>query len=324
MHNALKETQQRESGSADVGVPDNESCGTWQNVSLPSNGAFALKSEGEVNRHPANWRQLEVADFCIGPGFRQFEYPDSAHVLVFIHQFQRQEGETLVSGERLCSTRNYDGKMLFAPAGRKIHGWMVSPSITRGTQFFIGPTAPFLDPELRSGLEQLSPRPYTDPDPALRATAIKLQEITNKTSCPTTRLYVEALGCVLAVEIVRWLRANREKTLYRGGLAGWQQRRVRDYLEEHLATDVSLAELANLVNLTPAYFCQAFKQSLGIPPHRYQLHRRIERAKEMMADPSVSLTEIALATGFGSSSHFAVAFRKAAGLSAREYRRQLT
>jgi AraC family transcriptional regulator len=85
----------------------------------------------------------------------------------------------------------------------------------------------------------------------------------------------------------------------------------------------SLAELASHVGLHPTSLCRAFKQSTGISPHRYLLERRVARAKEMMADQRLTLTQIALDCGFSTSSQFSVVFRRITGLAPSVYRRSL-
>jgi AraC family transcriptional regulator len=109
----------------------------------------------------------------------------------------------------------------------------------------------------------------------------------------------------------------------RGGLAAWQVRVTRDFIEEHVAEQISLAELARLTRLSPIHFCRAFKRSVGLPPHQYQLRRRIERAKALLADPSHSVTSIALECGFSLPGGFATAFRRATGMTPSAFRRVL-
>ena len=81
------------------------------------------------------------------------------------------------------------------------------------------------------------------------------------------------------------------------------------------------AAFAQLVRLSPYYFCRAFKQSFGLPPHRYHNRRRIELAKTLLAKLTPSVTEIGLAVGFSETSSFTAAFRKATGLTPTGYRR---
>ena len=100
-----------------------------------------------------------------------------------------------------------------------------------------------------------------------------------------------------------------------------QQKRVTDYIEENLSHDVKLSELAALAELSPYHFARAFKQSSGVPPHRYHIERRIARAKELLSGSSV--TEVAMAVGFAETSSFSTAFR-GHGLTPSEFRRGKT
>jgi AraC family transcriptional regulator len=134
--------------------------------------------------------------------------------------------------------------------------------------------------------------------------------------------YFEALGFVLAHEIMRLgstVRSNA--TPARGGLAAWQQRTAAAYIEEHLSEPILLETLAKLVRLSPYYFCRTFKQSFGVPPHRYHSNRRIERAKELLIERKQSITDVALAVGFGETSSFSAAFRKTTGVTPTDYQR---
>jgi AraC family transcriptional regulator len=81
--------------------------------------------------------------------------------------------------------------------------------------------------------------------------------------------------------------------------------------------------MANLVRLSSFYFCRAFKQSFGTPPHRYHINQRIERAKTLLANPARSVSEIALAVGFSETSSFSAAFRQTTGIAPSDYRRSL-
>ena len=133
-----------------------------------------------------------------------------------------------------------------------------------------------------------------------------------------------AFAASLAIELTR-LRAGdgAPASAERGGLAGWQRRIVCDFMNDNLDRDISLEELAGLARLSPTHFCRAFRRSLGMPPHRYHIHRRLEHAKTLLADRESSITAVAMASGFGAPSSFATAFRKGTGLTPQQYRRSL-
>jgi AraC family transcriptional regulator len=136
--------------------------------------------------------------------------------------------------------------------------------------------------------------------------------------------YCEALAVVVAHEFLRIqgnLRRRRPPT--RGSLAVWQQRIAAAYIEAHLAEAIPLHALAKLVDLSPYYFCRAFKRSFGIPPHRYHINRRIDRAKALLAERESSVTDVAFEVGFSETSSFSAAFRHTTGTTPTEYRRAL-
>jgi len=137
---------------------------------------------------------------------------------------------------------------------------------------------------------------------------------------PYGRLLRDGLVAALIAYLARLTFGRNEPVPAKGGLSGWRLRIVLEYLNENLAEDVSLAELANLANLSHRHFCTAFRRSVGLPPHRYVVERRIARSKELLADPALSITDVALAVGFGSGPHFATMFKKLVGTTPRAYR----
>ena len=107
----------------------------------------------------------------------------------------------------------------------------------------------------------------------------------------------------------------------RGGLPAWQQKRVVEFIQEHLAEEISLNALAELAHLSLYHFARAFKQSFGAPPHHYHMARRMDRARSLLQRPALSVTEIGMQIGFRETSSFTRAFRKFTGLTPTEYRR---
>jgi AraC family transcriptional regulator len=97
---------------------------------------------------------------------------------------------------------------------------------------------------------------------------------------------------------------------------------VLEFIEEHLSETISLSTLSTLARLSPYHFVRAFRQTLGMPPHRYHVRRRVERAKILLADRTV--TDVALAVGYAETSSFSSGFRRVTGMSPTEFRRALT
>jgi AraC-like DNA-binding protein/predicted transcriptional regulator len=100
----------------------------------------------------------------------------------------------------------------------------------------------------------------------------------------------------------------------RGGLAPWQLRRATEYMTERLAGPVLLKDLAGQTGLSPSRFGRAFKLSMGISPHRWQMNLRVLEAQEMLRDATRSQADIALATGFAEQSHFSRVFKEVVGV----------
>lgn len=108
------------------------------------------------------------------------------------------------------------------------------------------------------------------------------------------------------------------------GLTARQFRAVSDFIQDNLARQIRLSELAVVTELSPSQFGRAFKISTGTTPHQWHLSARIESAKRLLLDRRVALVDIALDTGFSEQSHFTRAFRAATGVSPGEWRRQAT
>jgi two-component system, response regulator YesN len=97
---------------------------------------------------------------------------------------------------------------------------------------------------------------------------------------------------------------------------------AQDYLKQHLAEHIHMADLIKHIGLGQSQLFHLFKSVTGLTPTDYLRRLRIEKAKELLAHQAESVTEIALETGFSSAQHFSSVFRKYAGQSPREYRRE--
>lgn len=97
-------------------------------------------------------------------------------------------------------------------------------------------------------------------------------------------------------------------------------RRVLEYMAAHLEQDVGLDDLAREACLSPFHFVRMFQRRLGVPPHRYLSHLRLERAKTLVAIGKMPLSEIALVSRFSSQSNFTRAFRRATGVTPIAFR----
>ncbi|MFZ2019344.1 MAG: AraC family transcriptional regulator [Methyloceanibacter sp.] len=107
----------------------------------------------------------------------------------------------------------------------------------------------------------------------------------------------------------------------RGGLAAWQERRAKELMSANLDGETSIADLAQECGLSLSYFTRAFRATTGVPPHRWLMQCRVDKAKDLLRNSTLSLSEIALACGFADQSHFTTAFTKWVGTSPGAWRR---
>lgn len=278
----------------------------------------------EIVRHQlGRWRGVHAEAIQV-ISHQRFEYSfkHRHHLLVAIEQGARYDGELVVDGLPTSTVRSCSHKLILVPAGRRFFGWQSPRQLTRSICLYIDPATVAVDPDFRFDEADLQARMLFD-DSGLWQTVAKLKGQIGSGD-PSGRLYAEALGGVLAHELLRLHGKIPASTpSHRGGLAAWQQRRIIDFMEEHLAEAVSLNTLAELVRLSPYHLVRSFKQSFGEPPHRYWAVRRMERAKALLANPRASITEIALDVGFGTPSAFSAAFRRLAGQTPSDFRRTL-
>jgi AraC family transcriptional regulator len=121
----------------------------------------------------------------------------------------------------------------------------------------------------------------------------------------------------------KYTTAAAEKADFRGGLPVRQLRKVEDHVHEHLADDISLDSLAELVELSPFHFSRVFKQTTGMSPLQFVTRERITRAQQLIRETKRSLIEIGLEVGYKNPSHFAQVFRRVVRVTPTEFRSAL-
>jgi AraC family transcriptional regulator len=136
------------------------------------------------------------------------------------------------------------------------------------------------------------------------------------------KLYIESLTNALAVNLLRDYSVTKTNiAFYPGGLTERQLLLVTDYINDNLATEIKLLDLAELAGISQFHFSRLFKQSMGMSPHQYVIAQRIERAKLLLKNLELSVTEIAFSCGFNSHSHLSKSFRQLTGVTPKDYRK---
>jgi AraC family transcriptional regulator len=143
----------------------------------------------------------------------------------------------------------------------------------------------------------------------------------------SSRMMIDVLGQQLVIHLIRQHSSVSGSKAFADkagpGYRDWRLRNAIDYLEAHLADDIGLDDVAAVVGLSTAHLADLFRQGTGEPLHRWLMNRRLARACELLANPSLSITEIAHRCGFASSQHLAAVTRRRLATTPTAYRRQI-
>lgn len=160
-------------------------------------------------------------------------------------------------------------------------------------------------------------------DPQIEAFAsLFLQEMLSKQA--GNQLYYESLTNLFVIHLLRkYCLAKPKLREYRDGLSPQKLQRAIDFIHGNLNRKLTLKEIAAQLDMSIFYFCDLFKQSMGIPPYTYVLKQRVKLAQKLLQNPNKNISAIALECGFANQTHLNKHFRKLIGQTPKQYRRQL-
>lgn len=161
---------------------------------------------------------------------------------------------------------------------------------------------------------------FATPDPLIYQIGVALKTALTRQS-DASRLYAETLVNSLILHLLENYSANRVnlREIVTGRLAQHKLQLVVDYINAYLDRDLSLQELSSLVQMSPQYFSQVFKQTTGTTPHQYVIRCRIERAKSLLQQGKLSIAEIATVVGFVDQSHLHRYFKRLVGVTPKTF-----
>ena len=313
---SLTKTRDRRSFSPIVGAvvrPDARILGveTASGRRLPVGGQSPHIASGDL------WRGFRVEEVTTPPG----ECPETAPANHIVWTTTTSKVVETNSVARRSWWHVQPGTMNLSPAGLPVSGRSSHPATTVMVEL-----APRLVGGAAPSRVRVDLRPaYGVDDPLLAQLVEALRGEARAGAAAEGRLYVESLGIALAAHLARKYMAGapppREQ---HGALSASNLRRVLEYIEAHLGTDLALEQLARAASMNLFAFVRHFKQRTGLPPHQYVLRRRIDRARSLLADTDLSIVEIALRCGFGDQSSFTTAFRRRTRLTPGGYREELS
>lgn len=138
-----------------------------------------------------------------------------------------------------------------------------------------------------------------------------------------SQLFLNTLLRAFTLKLVRdYSTVEARRTSARHELAPYRLRRVLAYIESHLAEDISLNDLASLSGNSVYHFSRGFRRATGLPPYRYVVECRIERAKVLLQESLLPLADVTHQCGFNSQRQFGTMFTKLVGISPGRFRRE--
>ena len=141
---------------------------------------------------------------------------------------------------------------------------------------------------------------------------------------PSGRLFLDSIEQAIAAALVdAYAGRSRSERPLRGGLAPARLRRVKELVHAKMEDELTLIEMAQAAELSPAHFSRIFRKSTGETPHQFVLRQRVERAKEMLSEAEMRVLDVAMACGFKTQQHFARVFRRVCGASPTDYRSEV-
>lgn len=161
-------------------------------------------------------------------------------------------------------------------------------------------------------------------DPVLGQLGAALRDAYRQPGGPP-RLLVEGMAAVAAARLLRRKTTNRALSTRRPErLTPQALRRALDYIHAHMDGNIGLVGIAAAARCSPFHFARAFRAATGLPPHRYVVRERVERAKRRLRQGDDPVGQICVECGFADQSHFARLFRRLTGVTPRRYRREAT
>lgn len=277
----------------------------------PRDGKALIEAEqswfdGQV--HLATWRWIGTD--------AEIAYQNRKHSL-----FLTLDGRTALTGCRIGDEVVYEGAdrpgaLTFVPAGWDRMGWYRDADMRFMTLH--------LDPTLHNRLPGFAEAAEIPPDVNGSDPVIEglLRSVGREIDAGIRHdaLFMEHVLSLVAHRLASRHVLPPEPPKNGVRLSVRQKIRISDYVEAHLAEDLSLSDLATVAEMSNDSFARAFKKTIGQTPYRYLLERRVRRAEALLADTDDAIAGIAYATGFSSQSHLTTTFRRINGLTPHAFR----
>lgn len=268
----------------------------------------------------ADWNNLRL-DRLYQPAHETPKHFHTRHILALVTKGAPVQIERKLNG-KFCSSYLECGHFFLIPAGVTHQVWIYGDAeylcLSLEPDFLYRIADELVD---RRSIRLIPQHDVNDP--LIQNVGLALQsqlELENKAS----RLYIESASNLIAAHLLQHYATHQLVAReYSYGLAPSKLKKVLEYIDRHLATDLSLKEIAQQTNISQSHFSRLFKQSVGLSPWQYVIQRRVETAKQLLKNEDLTIDRVSDRLGFLSHSQFTIFFRKYTGVSPKKYRQQI-
>jgi AraC family transcriptional regulator len=257
-------------------------------------------------RQVTEWTGVKVHRARVLPG-RMLEGISNSHEINISISGNRTTQKVSSSG-RTIITNGGAGNLCLTPAGQTVGAFWEKPIDNMGIILkpdFVKKTA--IENRFSGDFE--FKEIYKSKDSLIQQIGFALLEGSTSES-PSGKLYADSLIQTLTLHLLKNYTSANNIQENHGGLSGYKLRRVQEFINANLEEDLSLAEIAEVADLSQFHFARAFRKSTNLTPQQYLMQQRIERAKVLLTKAELPIVEVSLRTGFKNQSHFTTLFRK--------------
>ncbi|MFB7143352.1 helix-turn-helix transcriptional regulator [Agrobacterium deltaense] len=283
---------------------------------------FDVKKSSQEVEHlrASSWKgfSVELIDLSSVKSY-EFRGGNPSHHYLAYHDLVRTEGEWEVGGIPASNRKDIRETITYIPKLMDFKGWV---TLEKRDNHIVALT---FDPHLIGNeLETIFPSQMLSPhiyfkNQNIQSTMLKIASLLSQVE-PYPSMYMETLGLAAVFEL-NMVLTNDVFELKRGGLSRSQEILVKEFIANNLPKDMTLDELASLVQMSRFHFSRSFKETFGESPIRYINKERVKFAKSVLTTSRVAIAEISENLGFGSVQNFIKTFRELVGVTPSEFRK---
>lgn len=263
----------------------------------------------------AGWKSIQLQHYFQAAGETQ-EFANPSHVIV-IHESPHPIELEYTFDDRHHMECLRPQQIVLLPEGVSRRG--VWENNVEFTLLILDPIA-----ITRTAYESIEPDRITllpqsmQTDPLIYQIGAALRNVL-QTQPQQSKLYAESMATALSAHLLQHYSTQKPSLKsFSGGLPKYKLRQAIDYIQAHLADDISLSAIAQSVGMSQYHFSRLFKQATGFSPYQYVVKCRVERGKELLLQKKFTIAEVALEVGFSNQGHFTQNFKRLIGVTPKQ------